>query len=134
MTKKKKGPTVQGRADKPNGSRSDEKQVSTQTVYSQGNGEAVKGGKRKSSYPPGAAFMPSDETLAKREAEVLELLRRAGKDGITYLTVLVHLQRSLANYICSLRQKDYVIDTLTQRGSGSRFGVYVLRSEPAADE
>jgi len=134
MTKERKSPAGQGRADKPNGSSSDEKQVSTQTTYSQGNGAAAVGGKRKSSYPSGAAFKPSEETLAKREAEVLELLRRAGRVGITYLTVPDHLSRSLANYIYGLRQKDYVIDTLSAVGSGTRFGIYVLRNEPTANE
>ncbi len=94
---------------------------------------SAKADKRKSKYPSGAAFKPSDETLAKREAEVLDLLRRADRGGITYLTVPDHLSRSLANYIFGLRQKGFDIATLTPHATGLRVGVYVLRGEPPAN-
>lgn len=135
MTTDEKGPAGEGEANKDDvTSITYERQSSADAPRSQGSGASVDAGKPQSNYRPGAAYQPSEQALSKRLAEVLELLRESGQSGITRLTVPPHLAYSLPQYIHALREKRYVIDTIQLPGRNSRFGQYVLKGEPSADE
>ena len=79
----------------------------------------------KSNYPPGADYLPSEESLARRQEEVLELLKEVGSNGITKLEAPEHLCLGLAARIHELRRRGFRIDTLPEQVGDSRIAKYV---------
>ncbi len=68
-----------------------------------------------SRYQPGSAYRPPKETLARRQREVLELLKERGPRGATRLDAPPDLSLSLSQRICELRQKGYRIDAVREQ-------------------
>ncbi len=79
-----------------------------------------------SRYQPGSAYRPPKETLARCQREVLEVLKKAGPDGVTRLEAPDHLKLSWPQRISELRQKGYRIDSQRDWVGDARFGRYVL--------
>ncbi len=61
----------------------------------------------RSRYRPGSDYRPPEEALARRQAEVLEVLKKAGPDGVTRLEAPDHLKLSWPQRISELRSKGY---------------------------
>ncbi len=80
----------------------------------------------RSRYRPGKAFQPPQKTLAKRQREVLELLKERGPSGVTKLDAPRHLSLTLTARIFDLRSKGYQIDTLREQVGASSLARYVL--------
>jgi len=62
-------------------------------------------------YSLGKNFKPDEETLGRRQKQVLELLKERGPQGATRLDVPDHLALSWAQRICELRRMGYRIVT-----------------------
>ena len=80
----------------------------------------------RSRYQPGSAYRPPEEALARRQREVLDLLRERGPRGATRLDAPPHLSLSLSQRICELRQMGYRIDTVPEEAGDVRIARYVL--------
>jgi len=80
----------------------------------------------KSRYRPGSDYQPPKKALARRQREVLDLLKVRGAHGATRLDVPGHLSLSFSQRICELRQMGYRIDTLSEQANGVRIARYVL--------
>ncbi len=83
----------------------------------------------RSRYRPGSDYRPPEEALARRQGEVLELLKECGSRGVTRLVAPRHLSLSLSQRICELRQKGYRIDSVLERADEGGFARYVLVEE-----
>ena len=79
-----------------------------------------------SRYPPGSAYRPPKEALARRQREVLDLLKERGPRGATRLDVPPHLSLSMSQRICELRQKGYRIDAVREQAGQVWVARYVL--------
>ncbi len=90
--------------------------------------DGAKSLRTKSDYPPGSAFMPDEETLARRQGQVLELLQKRGPEGITRLEAPDHLVLSFSQRVSELRQMGYRIDTIREPVGDANIARYVLRS------
>ncbi len=80
----------------------------------------------RSRYRPGSAYRPPKETLARRQREVLEVLKKAGPDGVTRLEAPDHLKLSWPQRISELRSKGHRIDSKREWVGDARFARYVL--------
>ncbi len=83
----------------------------------------------RSRYRPGSDYRPPQEALARRQGEVLELLKECGSRGVTRLEAPRHLSHSLSQRICELRQKGYRIDTVREEAGDVWIARYVLVEE-----
>ncbi len=90
--------------------------------------DGAKSLRTKSDYPPGSAFKPDEETLARRQGQVLELLQKRGPEGITRLEAPDHLMLSFSQRVSELRRMGYRIDTKPEWLGDSRIARYVLVS------
>ena len=79
-----------------------------------------------SRYRPGSDYRPPEEALARRQGEVLELLKECGSRGVTRLEAPRLLSLSLSQRIYELRQKGYRIDSVLERADEGGFARYVL--------
>ncbi len=79
-----------------------------------------------SRYRPGSDYRPPREALARRQAEVLEVLKKAGPDGVTRLDVPDHLKLSWPQRISELRSKGHRINSKRERVGDVRIARYVL--------
>ncbi len=79
-----------------------------------------------SRYQPGSAYRPPKETLARRQREVLAVLKKAGPDGVTRLEAPDHLKLSWPQRISELRSKGHRIDSKREWVGDARFARYVL--------
>ena len=87
-----------------------------------------------SRYRPGSDYRPPEKALARRQGEVLELLKECGSRGVTKLEAPRHLSHSLSQRICELRQKGYRIDSVREHADEGGFSRYVLvATEPAPE-
>ncbi len=87
-----------------------------------------------SRYRPGSDYRPPEEALARRQGEVLKLLKECGSRGVTRLEAPRHLSHSLSQRICELRQKGYRIDSELERADEGGFSRYVLvATEPVPE-
>ena len=80
----------------------------------------------RSRYRPGSDYRPPEEALARRQGEVLELLKECGSRGATRLDAPGHLSLSLSQRICELRQMGYRIDTVREEAGDVWIARYVL--------
>ncbi len=80
----------------------------------------------RSRYRPGSDYRPPEKALARRQGEVLELLKECGSRGVTRLEAPRHLSLSLSQRICELRQKGYRIDSELEPSDEGGFARYVL--------
>ncbi len=80
----------------------------------------------RSRYRPGRDYRPPEKALARRQGEVLELLKECGSRGVTKLEAPRHLSHSLSQRISDLRQKGYRIDSVRERADEGGFSRYVL--------
>ena len=88
----------------------------------------------RSRYRPGSDYRPPEKALARRQGEVLELLKECGSRGVTRLEAPRHLSLSLSQRICELRQKGYRIDSMQERADEGGFARYVLvTTEPVPE-
>ena len=88
----------------------------------------------RSRYRPGSAYRPPKETLARCQREVLEVLKKAGPDGVTRLEAPDHLKLSWPQRISELRSKGHRIDSKRERVGKARFARYVLVApEPVSE-
>ena len=88
----------------------------------------------RSSYRPGSDYRPPEKALARRQGEVLELLKECGSRGVTRLEAPRHLSLSLSQRICELRQKGYRIDSVLEHADEGGFSRYVLvATEPVPE-
>lgn len=88
----------------------------------------------RSRYRPGSDYRPPEKALARRQGEVLELLKECGSRGVTRLEAPRHLSLSLSQRICELRQKGYRIDSVRERADEGGFARYVLvTTEPVLE-
>ncbi len=83
----------------------------------------------RSRYRPGSDYRPPEQALARRQGEVLELLKERGSRGVTRLEAPRHLSHSLSQRICELRQKGYRIDSVREHADEGGFARYVLVEE-----
>ncbi len=67
--------------------------------------------------------------MARRQREVLDLLRERGARGATRLDAPGHLSLSLSQRICELRQMGYRIDTVREEAGDVWIARYVLVEE-----
>ncbi len=79
-----------------------------------------------SRYRPGSDYRPPEKALARRQGEVLELLKECGSRGVTRLEAPRLLSHSLSQRICELRQKGYRIDSVREHADEGGFSRYVL--------
>ena len=87
-----------------------------------------------SRYRPGSDYRLPQEALARRQGEVLELLKECGSRGVTRLEAPRHLSHSLSQRICELRQKGYRIDSVREHADEGGFARYVLvANEPVPE-
>ncbi len=90
--------------------------------------------RKRSRYHPGSEFRPSEESLTKRERQVLELLKERGPRGVTKLDAPSYLSLSLSPRVYDLRSKGYRIDTLRERVGDACIARYVLvATEPVRE-
>ncbi len=82
--------------------------------------------RKRSRYRPGSDYRPPEKALARRQGEVLELLKGCGSRGVTRLEAPRHLSHSLSQRICELRKKGYRIDSVQERADEGGFARYVL--------
>ncbi len=82
--------------------------------------------RKGSRYHPGTEYRPSEEKLAKRQGQVLKLLKDRGPRGATCFDAPDHLSHSLSQRICELRQMGYRIDTLREWVGDACIARYVL--------
>ncbi len=82
----------------------------------------------RSNYLPGSAYKPSKEQLGRRQAQVLEVLKKAGLGGILTLDVPRHLLLGWSARVCELRKMGYPIDSKLERVGDVPYARYVLRS------
>ncbi len=87
---------------------------------------SAKSSRKRSRYHPGSEFRPSEESLTKRERQVLDLLKERGPRGVTKLDAPFYLSLSLSSRVCDLRSKGYRIDTLRERVGDACIARYVL--------
>ncbi len=88
----------------------------------------------RSRYRPGSDYRPPEEALARRQGEVLELLKECGSRGVTRLEAPRLLSLSLSQRICERRQKGYRIDSVQERADEGGFARYVLvATEPVSE-
>ncbi len=80
----------------------------------------------RSRYQPGSAYRPPKETLARCQREVLEVLKKAGPDGVTRLEAPDHLKLSWPQRISELRSKGHRIDSKLERVGDACIARYVL--------
>ncbi len=83
----------------------------------------------RSSYRPGSDYRPPEKALARRQGEVLELLKECGSRGVTRLEAPRLLSLSLSQRIYELRQKGYRIDSVLEHADEGGFARYVLVEE-----
>ncbi len=83
----------------------------------------------RSRYRPGSDYRPPEKALARRQGEVLELLKECGSRGVTRLEAPRHLSLSLSQRIYELRQKGYRIDSVLEHADEGGFARYVLVEE-----
>lgn len=83
----------------------------------------------KSRYLSDHEYRPSEEKLARRQQQVLELLKARRSHGATVLNAPQHLSWSLAARIHELRKKGYRIETLREPIGDSWIARYVLRND-----
>ncbi len=81
-----------------------------------------------SKFPPGAVFLPSEDSLSRKQAQVLEVLMERGVRGVTKPDAPEHVRLSLAARIFELRRQGYRIDTKPEWLGDSRIARYVLVS------
>ncbi len=79
-----------------------------------------------SRYRPGSDYRPPEEALARRQGEVLELLKERRSRGATRLDAPPHLSLSLSQRISELRAMGYRIDTLREQAGDVWIARYVL--------
>ncbi len=90
--------------------------------------------RKRSRYRPGSDYRPPEKALARRQGEVLELLKECGSRGVTRLEAPRHLSLSLSQRICELRQKGYRIDSVREHADEGGFARYVLVApEPVSE-
>ena len=97
----------------------------------------AKSPRARSDYLPGHAFMPDEETLSRRQGQVLELLKEHGPEGVTRLEAPDHLMLSWPQRISELRRMGYRIDSKLVCVGDIRVARYVLvstRSGPRGTE
>ncbi len=82
--------------------------------------------RNRSRYRPGSDYRPPEKALARRQGEVLELLKECGSRGVTRLEAPRLLSLSLSQRICELRQKGYRIDSVLEHADEGGFARYVL--------
>ncbi len=80
----------------------------------------------RSRYRPGSDYRPPEEALARRQAEVLEVLKKAGPDGVTRLEAPDHLKLSWPQRISELRRKGYRINSKREWVGDACIARYVL--------
>ena len=80
----------------------------------------------KSRYYPGSDYQPPKKALARRQHEVLDLLKVRGAHGATRLDAPGHLSLSFSQRICELRKMGYRIDTVREQVGEVWFARYVL--------
>ncbi len=85
--------------------------------------------RKRSRYRPGSDYRPPEKALARRQGEVLELLKECGSRGVTRLEAPRHLSLSLPQRISELRAMGYRIDTIRERVGDSSIARYVLVEE-----
>ena len=81
-----------------------------------------------SNYSLGKSFKPDEETLGRRQKQVLELLKERGPQGATRLEMPAHFALSWAQRICELRRMGYRIVSKRERVGDSWIARYVLVS------
>ena len=90
--------------------------------------------RNRSRYRPGSDYRPPEKALARRQGEVLELLKECGSRGVTRLEAPRLLSHSLSQRICELRQKGYRIDSVLEHADEGGFARYVLVAlEPVSE-
>jgi len=95
---------------------------------------AARSPRARSRYRPGSDYRPPEKALARRQGEVLELLKECGSRGVTKLEAPRHLSHSLSQRICELRQKGYRIDSVREHADEGGFSRYVLvATEPVPE-
>ena len=77
--------------------------------------DRAKSPRARSDYLPGSDFMPDEETLARRQEEVLELLKEVSSNGVTKLEAPEHLSLGLSARVHELRRRGFRIDTLPEQ-------------------
>ena len=88
----------------------------------------------RSRYRPGSDYRPPEKALARRQGEVLELLKECGSRGVTKLEAPRHLSHSLSQRISELRKKGYRIDSVLEHADEGGFSRYVLvATEPVPE-
>ena len=85
---------------------------------------------RRSYYLPGAAYRPSKKKLARRQREVLEVLRGVGSKGITRPEAPEYLLLGWSARVSELRRAGYRIDSVPEKVGDVTLARYVLVSEP----
>ena len=82
--------------------------------------------RKGSRYHPGTEYRPSEGRLARRQREVLDLLKERGSRGATRLDAPPHLSLSLSQRICELRMMGHQIDTVREQVGQVWVARYVL--------
>ena len=82
----------------------------------------------RSRYLPGGAFKPDNETLSRRQNQVLAWLRERGARGGTRIEAPDYLALSLSQRISELRSKGYRIDTIRERVGDTHVARYTLHN------
>ena len=83
----------------------------------------------RSRYRPGSDYRPPEKALARRQGEVLDLLKECGSRGVTRLEAPRLLSLTLSQRIYELRKKGYRIDSVREHADEGGFSRYVLVEE-----